>query len=57
MVFLVEEDEGDIAQLKDYNKYLEIDLVIVDFYPFEDTVKSGAEHQDIIEKIDIGEFH
>ena len=32
----------------------EIDLVIVDLYPFEDTVASGAEHQSIIEKIDIG---
>jgi phosphoribosylaminoimidazolecarboxamide formyltransferase/IMP cyclohydrolase len=32
----------------------EIDLVIVDLYPFEDTVKSGVEHQAIIEKIDIG---
>ncbi len=32
----------------------EIDLVIVDLYPFEDTVASGASEQDIIEKIDIG---
>ena len=32
----------------------EIDLVIVDLYPFEDTVASGAAEQDIIEKIDIG---
>ena len=32
----------------------EIDLVIVDLYPFEETVKSGAAEQDIIEKIDIG---
>ena len=32
----------------------EIDLVIVDLYPFEDTVASSASHQDIIEKIDIG---
>lgn len=31
-----------------------IDLVIVDLYPFEDTVASGASHADIIEKIDIG---
>ena len=31
-----------------------IDLVIVDLYPFEDTVKSGASDADIIEKIDIG---
>lgn len=32
----------------------EIDLVIVDLYPFEDTVASGADTQAIIEKIDIG---
>lgn len=32
----------------------EIDLVIVDLYPFEQTVASDASHQDIIEKIDIG---
>ena len=31
-----------------------IDLVIVDLYPFEDTVQSGASDADIIEKIDIG---
>lgn len=31
-----------------------IDLVIVDLYPFDETVKSGASQQDIIEKIDIG---
>ena len=31
-----------------------IDLVIVDLYPFEDTVASGASAEDIIEKIDIG---
>jgi phosphoribosylaminoimidazolecarboxamide formyltransferase/IMP cyclohydrolase len=32
----------------------ELDLVIVDLYPFEQTVASGADHQAIIEKIDIG---
>ena len=32
----------------------EIDLVIVDLYPFADTVASGASEADIIEKIDIG---
>lgn len=32
----------------------DIDLVIVDLYPFEDTVASGADEVDIIEKIDIG---
>ena len=47
------EEEGDIAQLKEYS-IPNIDLVVVDLYPFEDTVSSGAEHQDIIEKIDIG---
>lgn len=31
-----------------------IDLVVVDLYPFEETVKSGASEADIIEKIDIG---
>jgi phosphoribosylaminoimidazolecarboxamide formyltransferase/IMP cyclohydrolase len=31
-----------------------IDLVIVDLYPFESTVKSGADEQEVIEKIDIG---
>ncbi len=43
----------DLEQLKQYN-INEIDLVIVDLYPFEDTVASGADHQAIIEKIDIG---
>lgn len=43
----------DIEQLKTF-KINEIDLVIVDLYPFEDTVASGADHQSIIEKIDIG---
>ena len=32
----------------------QIDLVIVDLYPFEKTVESGADHEAIIEKIDIG---
>lgn len=31
-----------------------IDLVIVDLYPFEETIASGASHEDAIEKIDIG---
>src|SRR3990167_3317177 len=45
--------EGDIAQLEEFD-IPEIDLVIVDLYPFEATVASGAGEQDIIEKIDIG---
>ncbi len=32
----------------------DIDLVIVDLYPFEETVATGAQEQDVIEKIDIG---
>jgi phosphoribosylaminoimidazolecarboxamide formyltransferase/IMP cyclohydrolase len=43
----------DLAQLSEY-EIPEIDLVIVDLYPFEETVASGAEEQAIIEKIDIG---
>lgn len=47
------DNEGDQEQLKEY-EIPEIDLVIVDLYPFEQTVASGASEQDIIEKIDIG---
>ncbi len=43
----------DIAQLDEY-EIPQLDLVIVDLYPFEQTVASGASEQDIIEKIDIG---
>lgn len=43
----------DIEQLREY-QIPEIDLVIVDLYPFEQTLASGAQEQDIIEKIDIG---
>lgn len=43
----------DISQLAEY-QITEIDLIIVDLYPFEDTVASGAAEQEIIEKIDIG---
>ncbi|MCD8185605.1 MAG: bifunctional phosphoribosylaminoimidazolecarboxamide formyltransferase/IMP cyclohydrolase [Rikenellaceae bacterium] len=43
----------DAQQLGEY-EIPEIDLVIVDLYPFEQTVASGAPEQDIIEKIDIG---
>lgn len=47
------DNAGDQEQMKTYD-IPEIDLVIVDLYPFEDTVASGATEQDIIEKIDIG---
>ncbi|MCC1483987.1 bifunctional phosphoribosylaminoimidazolecarboxamide formyltransferase/IMP cyclohydrolase [Winogradskyella immobilis] len=45
--------DGDVAELKEF-EIPQIDLVIVDLYPFEKTVASGASNQDIIEKIDIG---
>ncbi len=47
------DNEGDRAQMAQY-EIPEIDLVIVDLYPFEQTVASGASQADIIEKIDIG---
>ena len=47
------ENEGDRAQIAQY-EIPEIDLVIVDLYPFSETVASGASQADIIEKIDIG---
>jgi len=45
--------QNDIDQLKEY-QIPEIDLVIVDLYPFEETVNSGASEAEVIEKIDIG---
>ena len=45
--------DDDQAQIAEYD-IPSIDLVIVDLYPFEDTVASGADHGAIIEKIDIG---
>jgi len=48
-----QDNENDVAQLKEFN-IPQLDLVIVDLYPFEKTVASGAPEQDIIEKIDIG---
>ncbi len=45
--------QGDLDQMAKYD-IPEIDLVIVDLYPFEQTVASGASEADIIEKIDIG---
>lgn len=44
---------GDMKQCVEF-EIPEIDLVIVDLYPFEDTVASDASPEDIIEKIDIG---
>lgn len=48
-----QDHEGDVAQMQEYD-IPQIDLVIVDLYPFEQTVASGASEPDIIEKIDIG---
>ncbi len=48
-----QDHEGDVQQMQEYN-IPQIDLVIVDLYPFEKTVASGANETDIIEKIDIG---
>ncbi len=47
------ENEEDIKQLQQY-EIPEMDIVIVDLYPFEKTVASDATEQEIIEKIDIG---
>jgi phosphoribosylaminoimidazolecarboxamide formyltransferase/IMP cyclohydrolase len=47
------DNEGDQKQMNEY-AIPAIDLVIVDLYPFEQTVASGASDADIIEKIDIG---
>jgi phosphoribosylaminoimidazolecarboxamide formyltransferase/IMP cyclohydrolase len=47
------ENKEDLDQLAKY-KIPEIDLVIVDLYPFEETVKTVTEEDEIIEKIDIG---
>ena len=47
------EDAGDVKQAHEY-KIPPIDLVIVDLYPFEETVAKGGSEEDIIEKIDIG---
>ena len=47
------DNKGDLEQMSQYD-IPEIDLVIVDLYPFEQTVAGGASEEDIIEKIDIG---
>ncbi|MBS1652693.1 MAG: bifunctional phosphoribosylaminoimidazolecarboxamide formyltransferase/IMP cyclohydrolase [Bacteroidetes bacterium] len=46
-------NESDVIEKSTHN-IADIDLVIVDLYPFESTVASGASEEDIIEKIDIG---
>lgn len=47
------EDPSDRGELEKYG-IQQIDLVIVDLYPFEETLQSGASEEEIIEKIDIG---
>ena len=48
-----QDNATDVAQMEEY-QIPQLDLVIVDLYPFEKTVASGASETDIIEKIDIG---
>lgn len=48
-----QDNPTDVEQMKEFD-IPQIDLVIVDLYPFEKTVASGASEADIIEKIDIG---
>lgn len=48
-----QDNPSDVEQMKEFD-IPQIDLVIVDLYPFEKTVASGASEADIIEKIDIG---
>jgi phosphoribosylaminoimidazolecarboxamide formyltransferase/IMP cyclohydrolase len=45
--------ENDLKEMQQYN-IPEIDLVVVDLYPFEETVRTTNDEQAIIEKIDIG---
>src|SRR5690554_6276450 len=47
------DNESDVAEMLQYN-IPQIDVVIVDLYPFEKTVASGASEEEIVEKIDIG---
>lgn len=48
-----QDNPSDVEQMKEF-EIPQIDLVIVDLYPFEKTVASGADEVAIIEKIDIG---
>ncbi|MDT0556249.1 bifunctional phosphoribosylaminoimidazolecarboxamide formyltransferase/IMP cyclohydrolase [Patiriisocius hiemis] len=48
-----QDNDSDVKEMGQFN-IPQLDLVIVDLYPFEKTVASGASEQDIIEKIDIG---
>jgi len=48
-----QDNDSDVSQMKEFD-IPQLDIVIVDLYPFEKTVASGASEKDIIEKIDIG---
>ncbi|WP_034886686.1 bifunctional phosphoribosylaminoimidazolecarboxamide formyltransferase/IMP cyclohydrolase [Gillisia sp. Hel_I_29] len=48
-----QDHDGDVEEMAQF-EIPQIDIVIVDLYPFEKTVASGASEEDIIEKIDIG---
>ena len=48
-----QDNANDVAEMKEF-EIPQIDIVIVDLYPFEKTVASGASEEDTIEKIDIG---
>ena len=52
-ILAVRDDSGHQSQLAEY-EIPEIDLVIVDLYPFEETVSANATYEEVIEKIDIG---
>lgn len=52
-ILAIRENEEHKAQMEKYQLPF-IDLVVVDLYPFEKTVSTGASEEDIIEKIDIG---
>lgn len=47
------DNDEDLAQMKEQG-IEPIDLVVVNLYPFEKTIESGAEHAEVIENIDIG---
>ncbi len=48
-----QDHDGDVAQMEEF-EIPQLDIIIVDLYPFEKTVANGASEQEIIEKIDIG---
>jgi len=48
-----QENENDVLEMEQYG-IPQLDLIIVDLYPFEKTVASGVGEQEVIEKIDIG---